>query len=136
MRDCKKGIWGRWIAWAANLFWKIAKLKEGNHSQIPTLRIEYFVITADTDKAVCLNNVFSSNFNTASYGITETNIGDFAVAPSIEPSEEICTEDVLHFLLTLDTNKAKASGPDGISSDLLKCLKILLNPSIPLSHIF
>ena len=62
-------------------------------------------------KMVHLNgmvNVFNSNFNTASSGITETNIRDFAVDPSIEPSEEFfCTEDdVLHFLLMLDTSKA------------------------------
>ena len=37
-------------------------------------------------------------FNNASFGITETNIGDFALDPLREPSEEIfCTGDVLHF---------------------------------------
>ena len=48
------------------------------------------------------------------------NIRDFAVDPSIEPSEEIlCIEDdVLHFLLTLDTSKV--SGHDGISVKMLK----------------
>ena len=79
-------------------FRKIAKLKEDNHnSQIPTLRTESLVITADTDKATCLNNVFSSNFNTASSGITETNIGDFAVDPSIEPSEEFFVQRMMFY---------------------------------------
>ena len=79
-------------------FWKIAKLKGDNHSQIPTLRTDSLVTTADTNKATCLNNVFSRNFNTVSSSITETNIGDFAVDLSIEPSEEFfCTkDDVLH----------------------------------------
>ena len=87
-------------------------------------------------KMVHLNgmvNVFNSNFNTASSSITETNIRDFAVDPSIEPSEEFFLYRGRCFTLFVDViDTSKASGP----AILPKCLKVLLNPSIPLSHIF
>ena len=86
------------------------KLKEDNHSQIPTLRTESLEInTTDIDKAACLNNVFRSNFNTASSGITETNIGDVAV--TVDPNRTLkrifYTENDACFTLFVDVRYQK-----------------------------
>ena len=72
-------------------------------------------------------------FNNASFGITETNIGDFALDPLREPSEEIFLyRGCFTLLLTLDI----PIRPLDLMVSLLQCLKVVLNPSILLSPSF
>ena len=86
------------------------------------------MMISNVDKAACLNEVFSHNFNSAVPSLTKAESQKFlADSATIPPENILCTEDeVLTLLLAIDTSKA--SGPDGISG---KCLGMQLFPFLP-----
>ena len=101
-------------------FQKTVKFVRNSSSQIRILIKDSNEILSDIDKAASLNDVFSHNFNSAISPLNEACAQNFMVDHSTMPSETIlCTEEeVLHLLIASDTSKA--SGPDGVSGNMLK----------------
>ena len=100
-------------------FWKTEKFLKNSSSQICTLIKDSNEILSDIDKAASLNVVFSHNFNSAISPLNEAYARNFMDDPSTMPSETIfCTEEEVLYLLISDTSKA--SGPDGVSGNMLK----------------
>ena len=106
-------------------FWETVKFLNKNQNSIPTLSQGEVIATTGTEKANMLNEFFCSCFNTAFPPLTP-----MCNQPSSHAEESLlCTEDeVCHLLLTLDTTKS--SGPDGISTAMLKHTADTIAPSL------
>ena len=128
LRQSKRDHLKKMSSQGSKHFWKTVKFLNKKSCQIPTLKKGSDVMTSNTDKAACLNEVFSLNFNSAVPSLTEDDSHKFLVDfETIPPENILCTEDeVLTLLLAIDTSKA--SGPDGISGKMLKNTAVSISP--------
>ena len=108
-------------------FWKAIKFVNKSKHSIPTLSLNSMVAHADVDKANLLNSFFCSCFNRSHPPIQlQTNPADSTSGP-IE--DLLCSEsEVCDMLAALDITKA--SGPDGISTRMLKYTAPNIAPSL------
>ena len=74
-----------------------------------------------------LNSFFSTCFNT-SYPLLSSSDSNPAGADECPQEFLWATEEVEHFLLSLD--KSKATGPDGVSATMLKCTATSIAPFV------
>ena len=116
-------------------FWKAVKSISRNSYEIPTLKS-----TAATNdaKATMLSHTFCQNFNKITSLLTPADVISIPRTPSMYiDTDLLCTEpEVFDLLASLDVSKA--TGPDGISAQMLKhtagsitpVIIALFNPSI------
>ena len=110
-------------------FWSFVK-KLRKSSSMPSLSDSGSLVYFDSSKANLLNDFFCSCFNSSCPVLPSTHLGP---APSPCPPELLCSEEqVLQLLLNLSSDSA--SGPDAISSRMLKSTASSI--AYPLSHIF
>ncbi len=111
-------------------FWSFVKKLRKSSSSIPPLSDSGSLVYSDSSKANLLNDFFCSCFNSSCPVLPSTHLGP---APSPCPPELLCSEEqVLQLLLNLSSDSA--SGPDAISSRMLKSTASSI--AYPLSHIF
>ena len=98
-------------------FWKTVRSLNRAAPSIPNF-IDSTVATTNTEKANMLNSFFQSCFNTAPPPLDDNSRVSTLLHSDI-PEDLLCTEyDVVDMILKLNT--AKTSGPDGISTRMLK----------------
>ena len=111
-------------------FWSFVKSLRKSTSCILTLSSNGSPIESDLDKAQCLNSFFSSCFNSSTPPLSP-------IPPSSPPlpcpAELLCSENGIRHLISKLPSKT-ASGPDGISSWMLKATSASI--ASPLCHIF
>ena len=113
---------------APSKFWSF--VKSLHTSSIPTLSSDGTPIESDLSKAQCLNEFFSSCFNSSAPPLSP--IPPFSpLLPC--PDELLRTNDSIRCLISKLPLKT-ATGPDGISSWMLKATSSHIAP--PLCHIF
>ena len=94
---------------------------------IPTLKTTSSEASTSIGKATLLNEVFTQNFNSALPPLTQADWQSIHADPSLCPDGLLCTDDeVLGLLLSTDTSKA--SGPDGVSCQMLKATAHAIAP--------
>ena len=109
-------------------FWKVVKLVNKQHTQIPPLYFEQSEATTHREKADMLNSFFSKCWN---YSIAplHNQAKIYFDCSSICPDYLLCTiEEVIHLIKGLDTSKS--NGPDGISAQMLKSTALSIAPSL------
>ena len=106
-------------------FWKAIKCLSKQKSTIPTLMLNDVSVSTNSAKAKMLND-FSSCFNPAVPPLLES-LND---CPSNHCPDDFlcCEEEVAALIRSLDVSKA--SGPDGISSRMLKGTLESIVPSL------
>ena len=110
-------------------FWRTIKYLSKQQSSIPTLADEdgNEALTG-SQKADMLNKFFSNCFNCLSAPLKDWSESDFNL-PDDPPDELLCNEDtVCELLASLDVSKS--SGPDGISTKMLKHTAVRMAPSV------
>ena len=107
-------------------FWKATKCLSKQKSTIPTLMLNDVSASTNSAKAKMLNDFFSSCFNPAVPPLLES----LNECPSNHcPDDFLCCEEAVAALIrSLDVSKA--SGPDGISSRMLKGTLESIVPSL------
>ena len=111
-------------------FWSFVKSLRRSSSSIPPLCSNGLCFQSDADKANCLNSFFISCLNKSALPLNP-------IPPSTPsfpcPSSFLCSESVIISLISHLPSKT-ASGPDGISSWMLKSTSSSI--ASPLCHIF
>ena len=111
-------------------FWSFVKSLRRSSSSIPPLCSNGLCYQSDSDKANCLNSFFISCLNKSALPLNP-------IPPSTPsfpyPSSFLCSESVIISLISHLPSKT-ASGPDGISSWMLKSTSSFI--ASPLYHIF
>ena len=117
---------------APSKFWSFVKSLRKSTTSIPTLSSDGTPIESDLSKAQCLNEFFTSCFNSSAPPLSP--IPPFSpLLPC--PDELLCTNDSIRCLISKLPLKT-ATGPDGISSWMLKATSSHIAPPPPLCHIF
>ena len=110
-------------------FWSFVKSLRRSSSSIPPLYSNGHCYQFDSDKANCLNSFFISCFNTSA-----PHVNPIPPYPNIScPNSFLCSESNIISLISHLPSKT-ASGPDGISSWMLKSTSSSI--ASPLCHIF
>ena len=110
-------------------FWSFVKSLRRSSSSIPPLYSNGHCYQIDSDKANCLNSFFISCFNTSA-----PHLNPIPPYPNIScPNSFLCSESNIISLISYLPSKT-ASGPDGISSWMLKSTSSSI--ASPLCHIF
>ena len=109
-------------------FWKAIKYLNKQQSTIPTLQQGEQTASTDQQKAALLNSYFSACFNRS-----HPPPAAFDPPPSPQHDSSLvqmhCTiPEVEHLLQGLDVTKA--SGPDKVSAQMLKCTASCIAPSV------
>ena len=108
-------------------FWKAVKYLKKQQCTIPTLEQSGLTANTDLQKAECLSDFFSSCFNNSHPPLTQSHSHSSSETPCLP--EMFCTvTEVEQFLQDLEVSKA--SGPDKISSRMLKMTAASIAPSI------
>jgi len=121
LREAKNSYFNRLNVGSRKQFWKAVKVLSKQQSTIPTLHHQEDIAETNYEKATMLNNYFSTCFNTSVPPLLQLDRGSQAYIEfgSTCPEDLLCTtEEVLSYIQALDANKA--SGPDGISTRMLK----------------
>ena len=107
-------------------FWKAIKCLSKQKSTIPTLMLNDMSASTNSAKAKMLNDFFSSCFNPAVRPLLES----VNECPSNHCPDDFlcCEEEVAALIHSLDVSKA--SGPDRISSRMLKGMLESIVPSL------
>jgi len=113
MRKAKKDYLTRLNPRNPKIFWKTVKHLNKTTCSVPTLSHNVVEASSNKDKeANLLNSFLSTCFNT-SYPLLSSSDSNPAGADECPQELLYATEEVEHFLPTLD--KSKATGPDGVS---------------------
>ena len=101
-------------------FWKAVGSVARNSSEIPTLKSNNVTATTREAKATMLSNTFCQNFNRSASPLTQADVISILRTPSMfMDADLLCTEpEVFDLLASLDISKA--TGPDGVSAQMLK----------------
>ena len=92
------------------------------------------VASSNVEKATLLNLTLATNFNHSVHPLSPSNIHIFQANPSSPISDEVlCVEDDIFCLLNA-IDVRKASGPDGISGNMLKGTVEAITPTV--THLF
>ena len=95
---------------------KSVRLFNSKQDFIPPLNSDGNIISDDKQKAEILNDFFASCWNYLEQPLTEETYNNFHTLPYEEAT--VSAKQAFHLISSLDTNKA--SGPDGISVEMLK----------------
>ena len=111
-------------------FWKAVKSLTHNASEIPTLKIDNRTATTPEAKATLLSDTFCHNFNSSAPPLSHDDLISVPRSPdALIDSDLLCTEpEVFDLLASLDISKA--TGPDGISAQMLKRTAETITPII------
>ena len=107
------------------------KVLSKQQSTILTLHHQEDIAKTNYEKATMLNNYFSTCFNTSVPPLLQLDGESQAYIEfgSTCPEDLLCTtEEVLSYIQALDANKT--SGPDGISTRMLKNAALSIAPSL------
>ena len=132
LRSAKRDFFNSLLPSNSKQFWKVVKLVNKQHTQIPSLYFEQSEATTHREKADMLNSFFSKCWN---YSIAplHNQAKIYFDCSSICPDYLLCTvEEVIHLIKGLDTSKS--NGPDGISAQMLKSTALSIAP--PLTQLF
>ncbi len=108
----------------AKKFWKAVKYLNKNCSQIPVLASANVSARSAGEKAEMLNGFFST------WAVPPLSPSTYSLGSDSTIFEDLlCTDEEIYFFLSsLDTNKA--TGPDGISAQMLKATAGSIAPSV------
>ena len=125
MRLAKKAYFRKLNPHQTKQFWKSVKVLNRKSSSIPSLHHGPSLLSTNQEKADTLNSFFSQCYN---YSVPPLLPADRGPVNSC-PEDLLCTiEEVTELLKSLDTTKA--TGPDGISSKMLKMTADEIAPSV------
>ena len=116
LRNSKKHHFSKLANASDKEFWKSVRLFNKKQDSIPPLNSNGNIISDDKQKAEILNNFFASCWNSLEQPLTEETYHSFHSLPCEDAT--VSADQVFHLISSLDTNKA--SGPDGISGQMLK----------------
>ena len=125
LRAAKANYFKRINPHDANQFWKAVKYLSKVKSSIPVLTMDDITAHSDIKKANMISEYFTTCFNSPLDLGTSLHFDNWCA-----PIEEfLCTtEEVFHLLASLDTSKS--TGPDGISTCMLKSTAISIASSV------
>ena len=112
-------------------FWKAVKSVTRNVSEIPILKKGNRMATTPEAKATLLGETFRNNFNSSSPPLSHDDLILMPRSPDTPRiySDLLCMEpEVFDLLASLDISKA--TGPDGISAQMLKYTAETITPII------
>ena len=111
-------------------FWKAVKSVSRNSSEIPTLKSNNVTVATNDAKATMLSHTFCQNFNKSALPLTHADVIPIPrTSHTYIDSNLLCTEpEVFDLLASLDISKA--TGPDGISAQMLKYTAESITPII------
>ena len=107
-------------------FWKaVVRLLKGGSKSIPTLLVNNREVSSDSEKAEALSDHFVKCFNSSVPPLSPADVQSINIIPAACPEHLLCSEEeVLSLLQSLDVTKA--SGPEGISSRMLKATAVTI----------
>ena len=116
LRNGKRQYFNNLATASDKMFWKSVRLLNKNQESIPPLHSNGAIVSEDKQKAEILSDFFASCWNSQEQPLAEDTYKKAHALPFED--ESVTAEQVFHLINSLDTNKA--SGPDGISAQMLK----------------
>jgi len=113
----------------AKKFWSAVKKLSTSSQSLPTPSLDGSVASSESEKVAMLNQFFSSCLNRSVPPLDISDTDRLQVDSDQCPPKLLCSkEEITELLQTLDTSKA--SGPDDISTRMLKETASAVAPSL------